>query len=72
MIFKWLDWIANGFALTATILMAFKVMVLGFVLLLLANILFIIFGYRTKQWSFFCFNLLFGASSILGLVKWSL
>ena len=67
---KGLDWLANGFALSATILMAFKVMALGFGMLLFANILFIIFGYTTKQWSFFCFNLLFGASSILGLVKW--
>jgi uncharacterized membrane-anchored protein YitT (DUF2179 family) len=65
-----IDWIANGLALVATFLMAEKCMVEGWALLFFANCCFIYFGAKTKQWSFFCFNLAFGANSMYGFWRW--
>jgi hypothetical protein len=65
-----IDWLGNFFALTATFLMATKTMAPGFSLLLCANITFIIFGIKTKQYSFLVFNILFALNSLYGIYRW--
>lgn len=65
-----ISWLANSLALFASLLMSEKEMFIGFVILFLANIVFMFYGYNRKEWSFFWFNILFGINSLNGIHNW--
>lgn len=45
--------------------------IIGFSLLLVSSILFGAWGYIDKRWAFFALQFFYGASAIIGLIRWS-
>ena len=45
--------------------------VLGFSLLLVSALLFAAWGYMDKRWAFFALQFFYGASAIIGLIRWA-
>jgi hypothetical protein len=44
--------------------------ILGFTLLLLSAALFAAWGFIDKRWAFFALQFFYGASAIIGLIRW--
>ena len=45
--------------------------ILGFSLLLISAILFAIWGYMDKRWTFFALQFFYASSALIGLIRWA-
>lgn len=65
-----LSWAANAIAFWATVNIASGYPLEGFCKLLIANILFILYGMKSKRRAFVVFNILWFFNSIYGIHTW--
>ena len=69
---KYFEWSGSVFGMLGAFLLALnnEYSGLGFVMFLLSNVFWIIYGFITKMYSMLSMQAIFTATSILGIVNW--
>lgn len=65
------DWWANLFVFSATVLIANLKPVTGFCISIIGQILFIVYGIKCRKRSFVVFNILYMFNSFIGIARWT-
>jgi len=65
------DWWANLFVFSASVLIANLHPVIGFCVSIIGQVLFIVYGVLHAKRSFVVFNILYMVNSVVGIMRWT-